>query len=218
MYAIRSYYVFTAFSFEITDLISFEYKRRGRNVLAVRLHPAPRRYSQVAGRKPAWHGDYWVDLVPTGIWKPVRLEAYEEAKVNDIYIQTRLGKKNSADLDIQLEVEYPGSTEKTVDIEIDIRGENFKSKSYTATLKQKLVPGINEIKATVQVPDAKLWFPCVITSYSIHYTKLYEASGEYWVPGVDWTPEGFAWKVGSDYLKMERIQEKAPAKGIITPP
>jgi len=46
----------------------------------------------------------------------------------------------------------------------------------------------------------------------------YEASGEYWVPGVDWTPEGFAWKVGSDYLKMERIQEKAPAKGIITPP
>ncbi|TYA78364.1 right-handed parallel beta-helix repeat-containing protein [Seonamhaeicola marinus] len=28
----------------------------------------------------------------------------------------------------------------------------------------------------------------------------YEYGGEYWVPGVDWTPEGFAWKPGSDYL------------------
>ncbi|WP_372772401.1 right-handed parallel beta-helix repeat-containing protein [Mangrovibacterium sp.] len=29
----------------------------------------------------------------------------------------------------------------------------------------------------------------------------YEVGGEYWVPGVYWKPEGFAWKVGSDYLK-----------------
>ncbi|MGQ1787616.1 MULTISPECIES: glycoside hydrolase family 2 protein [unclassified Saccharicrinis] len=164
--------MFTSFSFEITDLISYEQKRRGRNILAVRLHPAPRRYSQVAGRKPAWHGDYWVDLVPTGIWKPVRLEAYEDAKVNDIYVQTTLGKKNSADLDIQLEVENPGKTEKTVDIEIDVQGENFKSKSYTTTIKQTLAPGINEIKTKIHVPDAKLWYPWDLGDQNLYLANV----------------------------------------------
>ncbi|WP_068473001.1 glycoside hydrolase family 2 protein [Saccharicrinis aurantiacus] len=164
--------MFTSASFDITHLISFEHKRRGRNVLTIRLHPAPRRYSQVAGRKPAWHGDYWVDLVPTGIWKPVKLEAYEDAKVKDIYVQTKLGKKSSADLDIQLEVENPGKTEKIVDIEIDIQGENFKSKSYTATIKQKLAPGINEIKTSIRVPDAKLWYPWDLGDQNLYLAKV----------------------------------------------
>jgi hypothetical protein len=28
----------------------------------------------------------------------------------------------------------------------------------------------------------------------------YEYGGEIWIPGVDWTPEGFAWTPGTDYL------------------
>lgn len=35
--------MFTPFSFDITEGVSFEQTRRGRNLLAVRLHPAPRR-------------------------------------------------------------------------------------------------------------------------------------------------------------------------------
>ncbi|MDW7690869.1 right-handed parallel beta-helix repeat-containing protein [Flammeovirgaceae bacterium SG7u.111] len=31
----------------------------------------------------------------------------------------------------------------------------------------------------------------------------YEYGGEYWVPGVDWTPKGFAWTPGTDYLNMK---------------
>ncbi|MDW7690871.1 hypothetical protein R9C00_21065 [Flammeovirgaceae bacterium SG7u.111] len=152
--------MFTSFSFDITDLVSFEYKRRGRNTLAIRLHPAPRRYSQVAGRKPAWHGDYWVDLVPTGIWKPVRLEAYEAAKVNDIYITSEIDlKKSSADLSIQVEIENDGTTDKTVDIEIDVQGENFKSKSYKASVRKSLAPGKNEFTIPLKIEDAKLWYP-----------------------------------------------------------
>lgn len=30
----------------------------------------------------------------------------------------------------------------------------------------------------------------------------YEFGGEYWIPGVDWTPKGFAWKVETDYLNL----------------
>ncbi|MEM6643872.1 MAG: right-handed parallel beta-helix repeat-containing protein [Bacteroidota bacterium] len=31
----------------------------------------------------------------------------------------------------------------------------------------------------------------------------YEMGAEYWIPGVDWEPKGFAWEVGKDYLKVE---------------
>lgn len=152
--------MFTPFSFDITNLVSFEQNRRGRNTLAVRLHPAPRRYSQVAGRKPAWHGDYWVDLVPTGIWKPVRLEAFDGAKIEDIYVQSDINlKKQSADLTFQVEVENSASTNTSVEIEIDVRGENFKSKFYKASISKTLAPGKNEFTVSVQIPDAKLWYP-----------------------------------------------------------
>ena len=179
--------MFTPFSFDITDLISFEYKRRGRNTLAVRLHPAPRRYSQVAGRKPAWHGDYWVDVVPTGIWKPVRLEAYLETKVSDIYVQSDINlEKQSADLTVQLEIENTGSSEKKVNIEIDIQGENFNSKTYKAKLSENLAPGKNDFTAKIHIADAKLWYPWDLGEqnlYTVHVTiisnnKVLDADGK----------------------------------------
>ncbi|PKQ64276.1 hypothetical protein BZG02_05505 [Labilibaculum filiforme] len=30
----------------------------------------------------------------------------------------------------------------------------------------------------------------------------YELGGEYWVPGIDWSPEGFAWTPGTDYRNV----------------
>ncbi|MDV7185912.1 beta-galactosidase [Lutibacter sp. TH_r2] len=164
--------MFTDFSFDVTDLVSFDFKRRGRNVLAVRLHPAPRRYSQVAGRKPAWHGDYWVDLVPTGIWKPVRLEAYESAKIEDVYVQTKLGKNGSADLDIQVELNNEGNSDELVDIEIEIKGENFESKTYSTTIKKQLTSGVNEFKTSIHIPKAKLWYPWDLGDQNLYIANV----------------------------------------------
>ena len=36
----------------------------------------------------------------------------------------------------------------------------------------------------------------------------YELGGEYWVPGVNWKPSGFAWTPGTDYLNVERNFKK----------
>ena len=90
--------MFSKFVFDVTDIINFEKLRFGTNVLMVRLHPAPRRYSQVAGRKPAWHGDYWVSLPPTGIWKPVYLEAMGNVVIENTYINTTKIDKGTAHL------------------------------------------------------------------------------------------------------------------------
>jgi beta-mannosidase len=170
--------MFTDFSFDVSDLVSFEYKRRGRNVLAVRLHPAPRRYSQVAGRKPAWHGDYWVDLVPSGIWKPVRLEAFEQAKIEDIYVQTTLGKNGSADLDIQVELNNEGNSSELVAIEIDVKGENFKSKTYSTTIQKQLISGVNEFKTSIHIPKAELWYPWDLGDQNLYIANVSVKSSE----------------------------------------
>ena len=36
----------------------------------------------------------------------------------------------------------------------------------------------------------------------------YELGGEYWVPGVNWTPKGFAWEVSKDYLNIGDMFKK----------
>lgn len=164
--------MFTPFTFEVTDLVSFEQRRRGRNILAVRLHPAPRRYSQVAGRKPAWHGDYWVSLVPTGIWKPVRIEAYEAAKVEDVYVTSDIQENGSADLTVQVELSNPGSTAVEVDIAVNIEGENFDSKAYKASIKKTLQPGENQVSIPVQVDDAMLWYPWDLGDQNLYLANV----------------------------------------------
>ncbi|GIZ09643.1 sugar-binding domain-containing protein [Flavobacterium sp. UMI-01] len=165
--------MFTPFSFDITKLISLEQYKRGRNVLAVRLHPAPRRYSQVAGKKPAWHGDYWVDLVPTGIWKPVKLMAYDKAKIDQVYVETKVNlKKQSADLDIHLEIEHSGTVASNVELEIEVQGENFKSKVYKTTKTTSLKPGKNELKIPLTIADAKLWYPWDLGDQNLYIAKI----------------------------------------------
>lgn len=164
--------MFTPFSFNITGLVSFEHFPRGRNLLAVRLHPAPRRYSQVAGRKPAWHGDYWTSLVPTGIWKPVRLEAYEKAKIDTLYVQTSVTENGLAALTIQVEVNNPGKAEIPATIDVDVAGENVESKSYTASLEVNLKPGMNTCSIPVQVDDAKLWFPWDLGAQNLYLAQV----------------------------------------------
>lgn len=151
--------MFTSFSYDITDLVSCQQLARGRNLLAVRLHPAPRRYSQVAGRKPAWHGDYWTSVVPQGIWKPVSLEAYDEAKVENLYVKTTTNDNGSASVVIEVEVNHSGHAARTVNFDVAVQGENFESEAIEITVQETLNPGKNRFTVPVQVENAQLWFP-----------------------------------------------------------
>ncbi|WP_322610304.1 glycoside hydrolase family 2 protein [Pontiella agarivorans] len=163
--------MFTAFSFDITDLVSFEQLARGRNLLAVRLHPAPRRYSRVAGRKPAWHGDYWTSVVPSGIWKPVYLEAYDEARIEDIYVKTSVQDDGSADVVLEIEVLHHGKTERTVDVVVAVQGENVRTEEVEISVQQTLQSGRNMFRISVRIEDAKLWYP-----WDLGEQNLYTAS------------------------------------------
>ncbi|MGJ8639686.1 MAG: glycoside hydrolase family 2 protein [Opitutaceae bacterium] len=170
--------MFTPFAYDITDLVSFEQMPRGRNLLAVRLHPAPRRYSQVAGKKPAWHGDYWTSIVPTGIWKPVRLEAFDAAKIEDVYVQPKLSETGSADVEIHVEVEDFGSLEQTVAIQVEVQGENFESDVFSQSIQVSLNPGLNTFKVSLPIEDAQLWYPWDLGDQNLYIANVSINRGE----------------------------------------
>lgn len=151
--------MFSKFEFDVTELISFEKLRFGTNVLMVRLHPAPKRYSQVAGRKPAWHGDYWVSLPPTGIWRPVYLEAKGHVHVKDTYVKPVINADGSAQLNIEVELENTSNKETKVAIEVAVEGENFESNTYAVQLNETAKSGNSIVGLSIDVPDPKLWWP-----------------------------------------------------------
>ncbi len=151
--------MFSKFKFDVSKTIRFTSLRFGTNVLMVRLHPAPRRYSQVAGRKPAWHGDYWVSLPPTGIWKPVYLEAMGHVTIEDTYVKPILLSENASKLDVQLELENHNDSNTKVRVQVEVEGQNFSSKVYQVYKELDVSKGMNQLELSLDIDDAKLWWP-----------------------------------------------------------
>jgi len=170
--------MFSQFKFDVSKTIRFERLRFGTNVLMIRLHPAPRRYSQVAGRKPAWHGDYWVALPPTGIWKPVYLEAMGNITIEDTYVKPTITSDNSAKLDIEVELENHNSSSNNVNIEIEIEGENFESKTYTVNKDLTVNAGTNNLELSIDIDDAKLWWPWDLGDQNLYTAKVTISEGK----------------------------------------
>ena len=164
--------MFSKFKFDVSKTIRFERLRFGTNVLMVRLHPAPRRYSQVAGRKPAWHGDYWVSLPPTGIWKPVYLEAMGEVTIEDTYVKPNLLSENKAKLEVVLELQNHFKAEKIAKVKIEVSGQNFSSKTYKLEQEVALKRGNNALNINLEVDDAKLWWPWDLGDQNLYEAKV----------------------------------------------
>ncbi|MEO1009955.1 MAG: sugar-binding domain-containing protein [Bacteroidota bacterium] len=162
--------MFSKFKFDVSQIIRFQRLRFGTNVLMVRLHPAPRRYSRVAGRKPAWHGDYWVSLPPTGIWKPVYLEAMGNVTVEDTYVKPKITSDTSAELGVEVEVENHSESQTTVQIQLDVTGKNFESKTYTSRKEITVGSGKNGLTFALDIDETKFWWP-----WDLGDQHLYEA-------------------------------------------
>ncbi|WP_430928705.1 glycosyl hydrolase 2 galactose-binding domain-containing protein [Polaribacter marinivivus] len=164
--------MFSQFKFDVSEKISFENLRFGTNVLMIRLHPAPRRYSQVAGRKPAWHGDYWVALPPTGIWKPIRLEATGKVTVEDTYVKPTILSDDLAKLDIEVELLNHENVEKEININIDVEGANFNSQVFNIHKTVKVKKGTNSFELSLDIDDAKLWWPWDLGNQNLYNAKV----------------------------------------------
>ncbi len=99
-------------------------------------------------RKAAYHfgWDWGPRFVTMGIWKPVYLKFYNEAKINHVLTET---KEIDKDYAIQ---------EFIIEIESALNKDNYSLSIGDSIFSIKLKEGINNITASIRVDDPKLWW------------------------------------------------------------
>lgn len=164
---------FSPFSFDVTEYIrSSDKNLASRNMLMIKLDPPPQVNASVAGKKTPWFGDYWRDLIPFGIWQPVRMVTTGTTRVTDLYAKSDIHDDGSATVMLEIEVENTTDSPKEIDIVASIEGKNFNSKLYGFELNEVLEPGKQIIKKEIDIADAKLWWPWDMGDQNLYSAKV----------------------------------------------
>jgi beta-mannosidase len=108
-------------------------------------------YTRKAPYQFGW--DWGPRFVTSGVWKPVSLEAWDDARIEDLFItQNKLSKEN-ADLRAVIEIIAANSGEATLEIE------SQTDKKIVATRQIKLNDGVNKIAVDFDIKNPRLWYP-----------------------------------------------------------
>ena len=97
--------------------------------------------------------DWGPRFVTSGIWKPVRLEAWDSARVSDLYIVQNRVTKEQATLTAQVDVISAAEADAEVIIE------DIGHKSVVAKQAVKLSAGKNNFKLDFAITKPELWWP-----------------------------------------------------------
>lgn len=151
---------FSPFSFDVNHALRVSKKNlESTNMLMVKLDPPPQVNARVAGKKTPWFGDYWRDLIPFGIWRPIKMVSTGKVRLKDVYANTTINKNNSADVDLEIELENTTSSPKKMTIISSIEGKNFNSKPIIFETVKTVEPGVHKFVQKVPVKDPQLWWP-----------------------------------------------------------
>lgn len=161
--------------------------RPGRNDLRV-LFPAQDKAAEAIAQRDPWfprntvparsylrkaayeHGWDWGPVFVTGgIWKPVRLEAWNHARISDFHIQQNDVSPKTAHLAAVVEIESDEDTQAT--IEVASTTPTGSPGPRAATHTASLHPGNNVITLPVDVGQPQLWFPAGYGSQPLYTFK-----------------------------------------------
>ena len=106
-------------------------------------------------RKAPYHygWDWGPRFVTSGIWKPVTLELWDEARVGDLQIQPHRVEQKAANLTASVEVFSAKEQEATVILD------NLTGKSIAGQTRVRLAPGLNQVHVDFVIQQPKLWWP-----------------------------------------------------------
>ena len=109
-------------------------------------------YIRKAAYEYGW--DWGPKFVTSGIWRPARLEAWDDARVADFYPHVRDTTTALAHVDVELDVISSVSAKATIAVD-------YKEGTQTAQLKQavNLAPGLNHLVLPVEIQNPHLWYP-----------------------------------------------------------
>ncbi len=112
----------------------------------------PKTYIRKAAYEYGW--DWGPRFVTSGIWRPVRLEAWDKARIAGFAIRQRDVNKEVAHVDAEVEVEASRAGSAKVSVQYTDNGKPVKvieTVSFHA--------GRNVIDLPVEIRQPKLWFP-----------------------------------------------------------
>ncbi|WP_236960480.1 glycoside hydrolase family 2 protein [Joostella atrarenae] len=165
---------FSGFSFNVNDhlRISKHDYLKGQNMLIVKLNPAPQVNALVAGKKTPWFGDYWRDIAPMGIWRPVKMVRSGKVRFKDVYANTEINKDGSADVALEMTVENTDDNAKPMNFLISLEGKNFQSKKIEFDFKEIIDSGIHKFIKTIHLDNPKLWWPWDLGDPNLYEAKI----------------------------------------------
>ena len=116
------------------------------------IHAAPESYL----RKPAYEygWDWGPRFVTSGLWRPVKLDAWDDAKLSNVHVRQQDVSADVAHLVFETEIESGVKTNATVTVDF---GEN--GKKSTVSRDVQLDPGVNHIDLPIDIAHPDLWWP-----------------------------------------------------------
>ncbi|WP_282039271.1 glycoside hydrolase family 2 protein [Saccharicrinis aurantiacus] len=165
---------FSGFSFDVNDALRISKwdHLASTNMLMVRLAPPPQVNALVAGKKTPWFGDYWRDLIPFGINKPVRMVSTGKVLFEDVYANTTINKDKSADVKLEMTVENTDSEPRDMTFIASLEGKNFKMKNQTVEFTKTIKPGVHKVEKNIHISDPKLWWPWDLGDQNLYKTRI----------------------------------------------
>ena len=122
-----------------------EIEKKKQTILGYRLPGGSRVFTRKAGFHYGW--DWGAKISPTGIWRKVELQSWNDCKIKDIYIVQDNLSDSLANLTVGIEIK--SSSEKSITIKAyDKVWENFKLKK-----------GNNKLSIAIHIPNPELWWP-----------------------------------------------------------
>jgi beta-mannosidase len=122
-----------------------EKEKEKQTVLGYSLPGGERVFSRKAGFHYGW--DWGAKISPTGIWRKVELQSWDDCKINIVYVVQDHLTDSLANLTVGINIE--SSTEKIITL-----------KAYDKVWKDfKLKKGNNQLSIIIRIPNPELWWP-----------------------------------------------------------
>jgi beta-mannosidase len=122
----------------------------------LRSKTADKTYIRKAAYEYGW--DWGPRFVTSGIWRPVRLEAWDKARIADFHIRQRDVSKEVAHLDAEVEIEAAKAGPATVNVGY-FQGLAIAGMPYTVQVNANLHAGRNVIDLPIEIQHPALWYP-----------------------------------------------------------
>jgi beta-mannosidase len=97
--------------------------------------------------------DWGPRFVTCGVWRPVRLEAWDDARLAGLHVVQNQLSRESAQLTAEVEVEASGSSDAVLLVE------DVQDRRVAARQPVRLSPGANRFALKLTIADPQLWWP-----------------------------------------------------------